>query len=135
VSILKEGRGELPEPGVQPFWGFLLRWSGQDKPDLFTATRKLSVAPDRHRLRPPGNATEVLAHRDGRERSTMERAGQRSGELAIAAPTPDSIAGLGGKSMSTAVMMQRIPGASPRPSARITGVVYLLYFLTRCIRE
>src|ERR1700683_2244914 len=27
-------------------------------------------------------------------------------------------------------MMERIPDASPRPRARITGVVYLLYFLT-----
>ncbi len=27
-------------------------------------------------------------------------------------------------------MMERIAGASPRPRARITGVVYLLYFLT-----
>jgi uncharacterized protein DUF4386 len=43
---------------------------------------------------------------------------------------PDPIAGLGGKIMSTAVMMKRIAEATPRPSARITGVVYLLYFLT-----
>jgi Domain of unknown function (DUF4386) len=32
--------------------------------------------------------------------------------------------------MSTAVTMGRLAGVSPRPSARITGVVYLLYFLT-----
>ncbi|MGA7472894.1 MAG: DUF4386 family protein, partial [Candidatus Sulfotelmatobacter sp.] len=32
--------------------------------------------------------------------------------------------------MSTAAMMKRIAEASPRPMARITGVVYLLYFLT-----
>ncbi len=32
--------------------------------------------------------------------------------------------------MSTAVMMERIAEASPRCKARITGVVYLLYFLT-----
>jgi hypothetical protein len=32
--------------------------------------------------------------------------------------------------MSTAVMMERIAEASPRRKARITGVVYLLYFLT-----
>jgi hypothetical protein len=32
--------------------------------------------------------------------------------------------------MSTAVMMQRFAEVPPRPSARITGVVYLLYFVT-----
>jgi len=32
--------------------------------------------------------------------------------------------------MNTPVMTERIAKASPRPSARITGVVYLLYFLT-----
>ena len=32
--------------------------------------------------------------------------------------------------MSTAAMVIRIAEASPRPRARITGVVYLLYFLT-----
>jgi hypothetical protein len=32
--------------------------------------------------------------------------------------------------MSTAVMVERIAEASPRPRARITGIVYLLYFLT-----
>jgi hypothetical protein len=32
--------------------------------------------------------------------------------------------------MSTAVMMERTAEVSPRPSARITGAVYLLYFLT-----
>jgi hypothetical protein len=32
--------------------------------------------------------------------------------------------------MSAAVMTERMTGASPRPSARITGIVYLLYFLT-----
>jgi hypothetical protein len=32
--------------------------------------------------------------------------------------------------MSAAVMTERMTEASPRPSARITGVVYLLYFLT-----
>jgi hypothetical protein len=32
--------------------------------------------------------------------------------------------------MNTPVMMERMADASPRPSARITGVVYLLYFLT-----
>jgi hypothetical protein len=32
--------------------------------------------------------------------------------------------------MSAAVMVERIAEASPRPRARITGVVYLFYFLT-----
>src|SRR6202171_881462 len=32
--------------------------------------------------------------------------------------------------MSTGVMLERIAEASPRPRARVTGVVYLLYFLT-----
>jgi hypothetical protein len=32
--------------------------------------------------------------------------------------------------MNTPVMIERIAVASPRPRARITGVVYLLYFLT-----
>ena len=32
--------------------------------------------------------------------------------------------------MNTPVMMGRMAEASPRPMARITGVVYLLYFLT-----
>ena len=32
--------------------------------------------------------------------------------------------------MNTPVMMERIPEARPRPRARITGVIYLLYFLT-----
>ena len=32
-------------------------------------------------------------------------------------------------------MMERIAEASPRPSARITGVVYLLYFLTAVSAE
>src|SRR6202140_3540006 len=32
--------------------------------------------------------------------------------------------------MRAAVMLERIAEASPRPRARITGVVYLLYFLT-----
>jgi hypothetical protein len=32
--------------------------------------------------------------------------------------------------MSTAVIVERIAEASPRPGARITGVVYLFYFLT-----
>jgi hypothetical protein len=32
--------------------------------------------------------------------------------------------------MNTPVMMERMADASPRPSARITAVVYLLYFLT-----
>jgi hypothetical protein len=32
--------------------------------------------------------------------------------------------------MSPAVMMERIAEGSPRPRARITGVIYLLYFLT-----
>lgn len=36
----------------------------------------------------------------------------------------------GKRIMSTAVMVERIAEASPRPRARITGVVYLLYFLT-----
>jgi uncharacterized protein DUF4386 len=31
--------------------------------------------------------------------------------------------------MSTAAMMQRVAEVSPRPSARITGIVYLVYFL------
>jgi hypothetical protein len=37
--------------------------------------------------------------------------------------------------MSTAVMIGRIAEGSPRPSARITGVVYLLYFLTAVLGE
>jgi hypothetical protein len=37
--------------------------------------------------------------------------------------------------MSTAVPMQRVAEVSPRPSARITGVVYLLYFLTAVLGE
>ncbi|MFZ1051946.1 MAG: DUF4386 domain-containing protein, partial [Candidatus Sulfotelmatobacter sp.] len=37
--------------------------------------------------------------------------------------------------MSTAAMMKRIAEASPRPMARITGVVYLLYFLTAVLGE
>ncbi len=37
--------------------------------------------------------------------------------------------------MSTDVTMERIREASPRPSARITGVVYLLYFLTAVFGE
>ena len=32
--------------------------------------------------------------------------------------------------MNTPVFSERIAKASPRPAARITGVVYLLYFLT-----
>jgi hypothetical protein len=31
--------------------------------------------------------------------------------------------------------MERIPEGSPRPRARITGVVYLLYFLTAVLGE
>src|ERR1700683_2328751 len=37
--------------------------------------------------------------------------------------------------MSTAVMMGRIAEVSPRPSARITGIVYFLYFLTAVLGE
>ena len=37
--------------------------------------------------------------------------------------------------MSAAAMMKRIAEASPRPMARITGVVYLLYFLTAVFGE
>ena len=37
--------------------------------------------------------------------------------------------------MSTAVMIGRIAELSPRPSARITGVIYLLYFLTAVLGE
>jgi|CZKK01.1.fsa_nt_gi hypothetical protein len=37
--------------------------------------------------------------------------------------------------MNTPVMMERIAEASPRPTARITGVVYLLYFLTAVLGE
>jgi hypothetical protein len=37
--------------------------------------------------------------------------------------------------MNTPVMMKRIAEASPHPSARITGVVYLLYFLTAVLGE
>jgi hypothetical protein len=37
--------------------------------------------------------------------------------------------------MSTAVMMGRIAEVSPRPSARITGMVYFLYFLTAVLGE
>lgn len=37
--------------------------------------------------------------------------------------------------MSTAVFVERIAEASPHPKARITGVVYLLYFLTAVVGE
>jgi hypothetical protein len=37
--------------------------------------------------------------------------------------------------MNTSVMMERTAELSPRPSARITGVVYLLYFLTAVSSE
>jgi hypothetical protein len=37
--------------------------------------------------------------------------------------------------MSTAVMMGRIAEVSPCPSARITGIVYFLYFLTAVLGE
>jgi hypothetical protein len=37
--------------------------------------------------------------------------------------------------MSTDVTMERMAEASPRPRARITGVVYLLYFLTAVFGE
>jgi Domain of unknown function (DUF4386) len=37
--------------------------------------------------------------------------------------------------MSTDVTMERIAEASPRPRARITGIVYLLYFLTAVFGE
>jgi dolichyl-phosphate-mannose--protein O-mannosyl transferase len=37
--------------------------------------------------------------------------------------------------MNTSVMMERIAQTSPRPRARITGVVYLLYFLTAVLGE
>jgi hypothetical protein len=37
--------------------------------------------------------------------------------------------------MNAPVMMERIVEASPRPGARITGVVYLLYFLTAVSAE
>ena len=43
---------------------------------------------------------------------------------------PDRESPSGETNMSTAVMMERIAEASPRPRARITGVVYFLYFLT-----
>jgi hypothetical protein len=41
----------------------------------------------------------------------------------------------GEASMSTAVLTEGMTGALPRPSARITGVVYLLYFLTAVSAE
>ncbi len=37
--------------------------------------------------------------------------------------------------MSAAVMMERIAEGSPRPKARTTGVIYLLYFLTAVSAE
>jgi hypothetical protein len=37
--------------------------------------------------------------------------------------------------MSTAVLTERMTGGSPRPWAKITGVVYLLYFLTAVSAE
>jgi hypothetical protein len=37
--------------------------------------------------------------------------------------------------MSAAVMTERIPEGSPHPMARITGVIYLLYFLTAISAE
>jgi hypothetical protein len=37
--------------------------------------------------------------------------------------------------MKTSVMVERIAEASPRPTARITGVIYLLYFLTAVLGE
>jgi hypothetical protein len=43
---------------------------------------------------------------------------------------PDGESPSGETNMSTAAMIERIAEASPRPKARITGVVYFLYFLT-----
>jgi hypothetical protein len=37
--------------------------------------------------------------------------------------------------MNTPVMTERLGQASPRPRARITGVVYLVYFLTAVLGE
>jgi hypothetical protein len=37
--------------------------------------------------------------------------------------------------MNTPVMTDRLGQASPRPRARITGVVYLVYFLTAVLGE
>ena len=37
--------------------------------------------------------------------------------------------------MNTPVLSERTATASPRPAPRITGVVYLLYFLTASIRR
>jgi hypothetical protein len=37
--------------------------------------------------------------------------------------------------MSRAVMTERIAAASPRSRARITGVVYLLFFVTAILGE
>ena len=37
--------------------------------------------------------------------------------------------------MNTSVLTNRLGRASPRPRARITGVVYLLYFLTAILAQ
>jgi hypothetical protein len=42
---------------------------------------------------------------------------------------------IGETSMTAAVMMERIAEGSPRPRARTTGVIYLLYFLTAVSAE
>jgi hypothetical protein len=63
-------------------------------------------------------------------------AGRRSAEITIAARHARSIQSvLGGKIMNATVTIERITEASPRPAARITGVVYLLYFLTAVLGE
>jgi Domain of unknown function (DUF4386) len=49
--------------------------------DLSVPAARISFVPvHRCRLRPRGNTTGAMAHREGRERSTMEGAGPRSGD-------------------------------------------------------
>src|ERR1700694_367747 len=51
--------------------------------DLSVPTARILSVPALHRcrLRPRGNTTGAMAHRDGCERSTMEGAGQRGGGM------------------------------------------------------
>jgi hypothetical protein len=76
-----------------------------------------------------------VAPRDGRERSTMEGAGQRSRGVAIVARMHLSIARTGRKQYERSVTMKRIAEASPRLKARIAGALYLLSGLTAAFTE
>ena len=115
-----------------------------------TAARKLSVPLHSGPRLPRGTIADAMAPREGRERSTMEGAGQRgmkagvyprsgatirrSGTDLIRMHSIQSLA-LGEKSMSTAVMMKRIAEASPRFKARMAGALYLLILLTAAFTE